>query len=475
MGNGTKGSMLDAKRLATRAILSAVLLIMPASGRAFNHPGILNSGQDLQFLKNKVLANQQPWKQAFDALKASKYSSLAATPRPFQTVICGSYNNPKIGCDEMVEDGVSAYSLALLWQLTGDRRYAEKAIDFLKAWTAKYEKNTESNARLVVSWAVPWFVNAAEILRYTSSGWGAGDIREFSLLLTEKLLPYTLDETMPGNNWIQSAIEAHMAIAIFTDNPALFDAAVTRWRFRVRTYIYQTSDGQEPVPSPGKTPGQMTDIWKGGSSGTAYVDGMGMETCRDLGHLMLGFKSMQYAAQSAWHQGVDVFGPEAKRIADFLELHARWMNGANQVPSEICGGTLLVNPQTELASQGGGGAALEIAYNQIHSRLGKNLPATWIMLQKHRPASAGLWVSKWETLTHGDLPFDGTQSGILEGWNRVRLDSKTNRPMLPFAGLLAGMGRLGGAWYHLDGRLNSPRNPQSKTLPDSRPSPATTK
>jgi hypothetical protein len=130
-----------------------------------------------------------------------------------------------------------------------------------------------------------------------------------------------------------------------------------------------------------------------------------METCRDLGHLMLGFKSLMYAGEYSWQQGVDVFAPEQKRITDFLELHARWITGAQKVPSNIAGGKLMLNPRRAMIPNDGKGYALEIAYNHLSKRLGNSLPATGSMLNKSRPASASLWVSKWETLTHGDLPF----------------------------------------------------------------------
>ena len=379
-------------------------------GQAMLHPGILNSKPELEFLKNMVRSNQPPWKQAFEVLKSSKYSSLTYTPHPFKDVCCGSYNKPNIGCNEMVEDGMAAYSLSLMWYLTDDRRYANKAIEIINAWAFTYQTNSQSNSRLVVSWAVPWYVNAAEILRYTPSGWKLAEIQDFSNLLTEKLLPYTTDDTMPGNDWVLSSIEAHMAIAIFTDNRLLFDRAVERWRFRVKTYIYETSDGPVPIASPGKTRQQMTGIWRNTSPGTVYVNGLGMETCRDLGHLMLGFRSLMYSGEYAWHQGVDVFAPEQKRIRDFLELHAGWIIGAQTVPKNISGGKLLLKPGSPMVPGETKSYDLEIAYNHIGKRLGNSLPATSRMLAQSRPESAHLWVTKWECLTHADLPLFAVQT-----------------------------------------------------------------
>lgn len=425
------------------------------ASQAFHHPGILSNEKELAYVKQKIQANQQPWKQAFDGLKASSYASLSYQPRPFQIVSCGSYNANSNGCEEMVEDGVAAYSQSLMWWITGDARYAANAKKIINAWSGKYQKNTGTNSRLVISWSVPWYVNAAEILRYTGADWAPADIQSFSRMLTEKMLDSTLDESMPGNNWIQSAIEAHFAIAIFTDDRALFDQAAARWRFRVKTYIYQASDGPVPLGPPGKSAQQIASLWRHETSGTEFVDGLGQETCRDLGHLFLGFKSMMYAGKYAWQQGLDLFAPEQKRISDFLELHGGWMTGREDVPSRICGGALMINPDTRLGANGGGGQALEIAYNHIGKRLGNDLPSTSEMLRQHRPTPARLWVSKWETLTDGDLPELALPILSVAGPRRTR--NGTGAMEAPGLGLfrLEGESGLPGAWFRLDGSIRA--------------------
>lgn len=396
-------------------IFGSIIFISSAFGQAFKHPGVLNSQTELDFIKQKANSGVQPWKKAFDGLKASTFSSLTYTAKPLATMDCWSYNKDKNGnyvpqCKTFVEDGMAAYSAALMWYITEDKRYATKSIQILNAWSNAYVSNTGSNARLNVSWAAPWFVNAAEILKHGNSGgtsgWSQSDIAKFNGMLV-KFLPYVKDETMPGNNWIQSAIEAHFAIAIFTDNRTEFNNAVARWKTRVKTYIYQKSDGATPLEYPAGNVNINSSKWNGTK---VFVDGLCMETCRDLGHMKLGVNSMMYAAQSAYEQGVDLFSLEQKRLSDFFELHGSWMTGAKAVPSNIKGGVVIVSPNTPgiKPPNGGGGAAFEIAYNHLHSRLNKSLPYTQQMINAHRPASAGQWVFKWETLTHGDLPFNLT-------------------------------------------------------------------
>jgi hypothetical protein len=370
--------------------------------QSFTHPGIMHKKADLDFVKAKIKANQQPWKNAHDNFLTAKadayqsitpkpYSSLSYIHHPYESVDCGSFNKPNVGCNDMVYDGMAAYSLAINFYLTDDKKYATKAIEIIEAWASKYMKNTESNARLVVSWATPWYVNAAEILRYTTnSGWTTTNTKNFNALL-EKFKTYIFWENRPANNWMMSSIESRLAIAVFQDDRTAFNNAVTKWKQRVKTYIYQTSDGKTPIPPDGEDDAFVAKIWRDSNASTDYVNGLCMETCRDISHTKLGFTSLMNGAEIAWSQGVDLFNIEKKRISDFLELHSNWMMGG-KVPSNICGGKL------ELVSE----EAFEIAYNQLHDRLKIDLPKTKTMLEKNRPNSANRWVTKWETLMYAN-------------------------------------------------------------------------
>ncbi len=390
-----------------------ILISILVKGQEFNHPGILNTKSQLDFVKQQIAANKEPWKSAYNALLASTYAKLTYNYLPYDSVKCGSYNKPNIGCNQIVDDGIAAYSMSLMWYFTGDIQYANKSMQIMNAWAVKYRSNPleYSNSRLVVSWAAPWYVNAAEIIKNSNAGWSSTDIEKFTGMLN-LFLPYTLDETMPGNNWILSAIEAHIAIAIFKDDRIEFNKAVNRWKYRIRTYIYQTTDTDNAKPLLNTyqnwTVGKMESVWRDDrTTNTAYIDGLGMETCRDLGHLALGMNSALYAAESAWNQGVDLFGLEQKRLTDFLELHNSWTSGSVAVPSNICEGKVRVSESDAngiVPPKGGGGMAWEIAYNHLHSRLGIELPYTEKVLLANRPRNASRWVAKWETLIQGNVP-----------------------------------------------------------------------
>jgi hypothetical protein len=332
------------------------------------HPGILSTAAELAAVAEHLAAQESPWTEALQALKDSAYASLDYVPTPYALVECGSYNDPNVGCTEQVEDGMAAYTHALLWYLEREQSHADKAIEIIDAWSWTYQENTESNARLVVAWATPWFANGAELLRYSDAGWSEQGIRQFSAML-ETMLPYVAvvegREEKPENNWMQSRIEAHLSIAVFLDDPEMLATALERWSFWLPYYIYRESDGATPLELPERTLEQTLAVWDSAS----YVDGLSLETCRDLGHLGLGFSSMIYAAETAWHQGVDVFAPNQERLADFMELHGAWMTGSESVPGDICGG--VVKPAQNDAEgisppDGGGRKVWELAYQQLH-------------------------------------------------------------------------------------------------------------
>src|SRR4051812_45180548 len=99
-----------------------------AAPAVFAHPGVLVSRAQLDFVKAKVNAGAQPWKAAYDQMVAHPLASLSRNPSPRAVVECGYISNPNLGCTEERQDALAAYANALRWYITGDSRYATKAI-----------------------------------------------------------------------------------------------------------------------------------------------------------------------------------------------------------------------------------------------------------------------------------------------------------------------------------------------------------
>jgi hypothetical protein len=396
-------------RLAT-VIIIALIVSCGTFAQSFVHPGAMNTKKDLDFIKDKIKNNQEPWKSAYAGFLATKennyqgitpkpFASLSYVAHPYSSVNCGSFNNPNVGCNDIVYDGMAAYAQALNFYITGDAAYAASSTKIIMGWCDTYKKNTESNSDLVVSWAAPWYVNAAEILRYTpNSGWTTTNTTKFNGLLN-LFKSYVWSSGMDNrrNNWVMSAIEARLAIAIFQDDRTAFDKAIKNWKDRAKTYIYLKTDGDVPLSAVGDSKAQVISTWKQGSNALAFVDGLCMETCRDISHTKLGVQALLNGAEIAWSQGEDLLTAEKRRFTAFLELHSPWMMGANP-PSNVCDGSL------SLVSE----EAFEIAYNHLNGRLGIDLPQTKKMLLRNRPNNASRWLTKWETLCYAERPFGTT-------------------------------------------------------------------
>ena len=99
----------------------------------FVHPGIAHSKAELDFVRQKVGAGEQPWKDAYDRMKSSKYADLSWSPKPYEKVERGAYNRPDIGSSELLDDGSAAYTHALFWSITGNQIHAEKVRQILNA------------------------------------------------------------------------------------------------------------------------------------------------------------------------------------------------------------------------------------------------------------------------------------------------------------------------------------------------------
>jgi hypothetical protein len=364
----------------------------PSPEGAFRHPGVLVTREQLAFIKAKIAGGADPWSKAFAQVKASSVGGLVYTPRPFQTVECGPYSNPSIGCGEESLDSRAAYTQALLWNLTGDEAYARNAVAIMNAWSAMFTGgHINSNAPLQASWYGSVFPRAAELMRATYPAWAASDIERFKQMLRTSYLPNIGKNVACANgNWEASAIEALVAISVFLDDRAGFDKGMAMWRRRTPAYLYLESDGALPVQPPNcpKTDAALISYWLNPGM---FVDGLAQETCRDYGHMGGGVAALINAAETAYIQGVDLYGEQAKRIVAALEFNTQYLNGV-PIPGSLCGGKLQLSA----------GSTWEIAYNHYANRLGMSLPQTKMAVERARPTGASAH-KIWESLTHAEL------------------------------------------------------------------------
>lgn len=169
---------------------------------SFTHPGVLLDIQQLDFIKSKVNSNAQPWANAYQAMLSSDLASLTRTASPKTTVECGSKSqNPDVGCHEEREDALAAYAMSLAWYITGNTKYAQKAIYYMNAWSPVITGHSSSNAPLQTGWAGSSWARAAEIIRHTNAGWSSSDITKFENMLRTVYLPTVIAGSSSAGNW----------------------------------------------------------------------------------------------------------------------------------------------------------------------------------------------------------------------------------------------------------------------------------
>jgi hypothetical protein len=361
----------------------------PHSPGSFTHPGVLVSREQLDRARSQVLAGKEPWKSAYEQMRASPLADLNRVPKPREIVECGSYSKPNLGCSDERRDANAAYTQALLWYITRDRRHADKAIEIMNAWSAVIKAHTNSNAPLQTGFAGANWSRAAEIIKYTDARWPAAQVRRFADMLRGVYFPILIKGSATKNgNWELIMMDAAVGIAVFLDDRASFNRAIGIWRGRVPAYIYLRSDGPLPKAPPGSgidTRPEIVNYWQGQST---FVDGLAQETCRDFGHTGGGLAAAVHVAETAWHQGLDLYKEMQQRLVAALEFHARYDLGA-AVPNWLCGGSV----------KRGLGPIAEIAYNHYGGQQGISMPQTAAFAQARRPAGE-YYFGAWETLTH---------------------------------------------------------------------------
>ncbi len=411
--------------------LSAQAVELP---RTFAHPGILLGAAQLSFVKDKIAAGAQPWTTALGYAKAAKadhgtntgvaYSSLSWTPRPVAYIGCGSFNDPDEGCYDSINDGVAAYTQALLWYYTGNTANAQMAIKILNAWSAvlidhKFDTSVYKNGHLVAAWNGEVYTRAAEIMRYTytaPAGQPSFDVNQFTAMLKKAFLPHVINGwTGGGANWLLSMADATMDIGIFTDDFATFDNGVADWRAQVPAAIYMAGDQNTlpqlagmPISPPGTmyerssmTATSFSNYWY---NPTRYISGLEGETLRDPNHMAMGMGAMIDGAETARLQGVDLYGAEKNRIVTAMELNTGYVyaavkGGQNPPPN-------WVGTQPMGTGNGAWKITWEIGYNEYANRLGVSMPNTLKLLTELVRPSAWrtTYFMCYETLTSYGTP-----------------------------------------------------------------------
>jgi len=343
------------------------LLLIHGAGsltaQSFNHPGLLQGMEDIERIRKGIAEKQEPLYSGFLVFQSHPQSQYTYQMRGPMSMIG---RNPTIGQESYDSDANAAYQNALMWALTDNKAYAHKAIEIVNKWSVTLKSITGKDAVLMAGLGPFKMVNAAEILRYTNSGWSAADILQTEKHFKEVIYPVIKNFAPFANgNWDSATLKTTMAIGIFCNDRQVFEQAL-------RYYEDGAGDG----------------------SLEHYIindDGECQESGRDQAHTQLGIAHLGDCAELAWHQGLNLYAYHNNLLLKGFEYTAKYNLGMD-VPytSEIDRTGKYLHPVISEISRGKLRAVYEQIYNHYVNRMGMKAPYTRQAAEKIRPELQGL-------------------------------------------------------------------------------------
>ena len=352
------GFLVDLKAKGGQA-----MMIEPVEdGGAFVHPGLLQSREDLARMKKGVAEKVQPLYSGYEIFQQNPESHYTYQMKGPLAMVG---RNPTVGQAVYDEDANAAYQNAINWAITGERAYADKAIEIINAWSRTLVSITGRDAVLMAGLGPFKMVNAAEIIRYTDAGWSQADIQQTEKHFKEVVYPVLKDFAPFANgNWDAAAIKTVLSIGVFCNDRDLFERAL-------RYYV------------------------DGGGNGciTHYIineEGQVQESGRDQQHTQLGIGLLGDCSEIAWHQGLNLYGYANNRLLRGFEYTARY-NLGNTVPFVPDLDRTGKYAHAGISAQGAGQlrAVYEQIYNHYVHRMGMAAPYTEQAAEKVRPEGPG--------------------------------------------------------------------------------------
>mgnify|MGYP000278002350 CR=1 FL=1 len=356
-------------------ILFYLLFCLSVGGWAkdFVHPGILHSSEALRRIAGLVKNDVNPSMGSFNKLKAEPEASYHyCIQGPFRFISrSGEYGYTKSPCED---DFNAAYYNAIMWNITKDRRHADKAMEIIRNYAATLEKIFPMDAPLCAGLQGFILVNAAEIMRYTyveehnENGWTYKDTEQTEDMFRNVFLPILSEfyKTKPytNGNWGIAVTKAQIGISVFLNDTKLYDDALD--------FFYHGKDN-------GTLPNYVAET------------GQIQESGRDQAHCMLGIGCLAEIAEVAWNQGDDLYGALDNRIMKGCEYLSK-SNLGYEVPFFTWKDKTGKYSNWRTLGQAGLGefrAVFELPYNHYTERCHLSMPYTRMVLGCIRPEGAG--------------------------------------------------------------------------------------
>ena len=336
----TNFNYTDMRTLSLLLVALMACLTGMAQDRGFVHPGGMHSKSDFDRVKAQI-ANKNPIVlKAFNALEAWGKSNTDTGPGATEEIVRGSSNNTGNAAYRVK----LAYKYALLWNITGEKKYADIAINILNTWARTCKRVTgDTNAALASGLQGYQFAQVGELMR-GYSGWKAEDFKAFQKWMLDVFYTgntyflYIRNGVNPGgywSNWGLCNAMCVLSIGVLCDDVFIYNQGLGAIKYdQVGTFKNPRTDN--PILADGLTEflGNFVVTTYPSDLETGAYGKLGQlnESGRDAGHAAMSLGLAVDIAHQIWNQGDDLFAYMDHRLAAGIEYLAAQTQSVEGLP-----------------------------------------------------------------------------------------------------------------------------------------------
>ena len=355
------------------------------------------SSERVTYIRSAIQQQRSPNYDAYRDLLGECRDAISADEHAPSTIYVPGYYVDPVGHGKAKEpiktDANNVYALGLCYRISDDERYAHAAAKIIEAWATKVQEiKTDDDTTLVLSYHFPAMIFGADLIR-PSRAYKAVD-REFTDFLQRKMVAgssidrishagcgYTTGDQVT-NNWSDWGTVLTISIGAFTQDDALFNKAVGKWKSNIAFQV----DEEGTLPIEGR---------RNNCTGDA-----------GLGYTNFALQALSITAEIAANNGVDLFHYMVNGDLPYLRA---WKRTAHDVryPSTF--------PFADWDNADYATSRYDVAWFEIANNYFPNGDAEWVLGQFRPVVSREAF--RYGTLTHGDLKIDPprTESAYLTG------------------------------------------------------------